>query len=53
MDDVKQKKTVTGIIEEVCEEMCNNYCKYTDMAYDHLDQDEIFEKCEDCPLNRL
>lgn len=54
------EKSIIKIIEEVCEDMCTNYCKYPgmvseaykgkkdegeEMLYDHI--------CEKCPLNRL
>jgi hypothetical protein len=42
-------KTVLNIIEEVCDEMCNNYCKYIGLD----DQDELDEHCNECPLNKL
>lgn len=45
------KENVVGIIEAVCDDICNNYCKYTEQAF--TDQDELNEICENCPLNRL
>lgn len=44
---------IIKIIEWVCDEMCNKYCKYTDKSYEALSQNEVYEKCEDCPLNKL
>lgn len=47
---------VTDIIESVCNEMCNKYCKYPDTykPEEHggleLQDSEI---CAECPLNRL
>lgn len=46
-------KTVSEIIEEVCDEMCNHYCKYTEQSLKALDEDEMFEVCDSCPLNKL
>lgn len=40
---------VTKIIEEVCGEICDNYCKY---PYQES-EDGLCEKCNECPLNRL
>ena len=41
--------TVTDIIEEVRQEMCNDYCKY------HKECDKALEEGKDfpCPLGRL
>lgn len=48
-------KTVTQIIDEVREQMCNEYCKYTAVAVQLLDEstEEMDKICGDCPLNRL
>lgn len=29
--------------------LCDNYCKYADT----LEQDELYNKCEECPLNKI
>lgn len=42
-------ETVTDIIEEVKTEICDNYCKYVDQ----LSEEELNEKCSNCPLSRL
>lgn len=47
------EQTATQIIEQVKDDMCNHYCKYTDDSYASLEQDEVYEKCEECPLNRI
>ena len=39
-----------GDIEEVKEEMCNDYCKLPNMP---MEQEELYELCKYCPLNRL
>lgn len=44
-------ETVSAIIEEVKEEICEEYCKFTAAAED---TETLIEKyCEFCPLNRL
>lgn len=40
------EQTVADIIEEVKKDICDNYCKYSS-------EEDIEEKCPDCPLNRL
>lgn len=53
------RKTVTAIINEVCDEMCRSYCKYPDQYADNHDalldpMDRLIDDhCFDCPLNRL
>lgn len=47
------EQPVTKIIEDVRDEMCKHYCKYTDKSMECLEQDEVYEICADCPLNRL
>ena len=50
-------KTATQIIEEVREDMCNFYCKHSEVinsAKDDSEYDELSSKyCWNCPLNRL
>lgn len=51
-------KSITEIIEEVKEEMCDKFCKYPDQPISegktedwmYCDEDS---PCNDCPLNRL
>lgn len=46
------KETVQSIIIEVTEQICNNYCKYTDL--EDVDEDKFYDEyCAKCPLNRL
>ena len=49
-------KTVTQIIQEVIETMCDKYCKYP-AEYDPEEHDgvELFDSdiCANCPLMRL
>lgn len=52
------KKTVQNIIIEVCETMCDEYCKHYDREKDKFHEDEDFDKfnktyCDKCPLNKL
>lgn len=47
-----EEKTISQIIEEVGEDICDNYCKYRDTA----DEDNLCERTrngENCPLDRL
>ena len=37
-------------IEELKEEMCDNYCKMADLA---SSEEELQIMCADCPLDRL
>lgn len=49
-----QKLDVVSIIDRVCEDICNNYCKYTEQAYASLDGEaEEPEACTHCPLEML
>ena len=50
-EEMKPRKSVTEIIEEVKKEICDRYCKYAD-TYNY-DSDEMPEECNNCPLNRL
>lgn len=52
------EKSVTDVLEEVKEDICDNYCKYveeygginfTDEQLERL----MAERCDTCPLNRL
>ena len=47
--------TISGIIEEVKEAICNDYCKYPDIWDEEVEGVELCEsdKCRECPLNRL
>lgn len=51
-----EQKTVTKIIGEVIEEMCDKYCKYP-LMWEPQEHDgmELFESeiCANCPLMRL
>ena len=54
------KKTVTDIIEEVSQDVCDNYCKWPEKyGVDREDCDSeravqmMEEICDKCPLNLL
>lgn len=52
-EDSEKSKTVTDILEEVKQEMCDGYCKYQTIVND---REELFAKdgpCMECPLNKL
>lgn len=46
--------SITEIIEDVRERMCNEYCRYPH-EWDYETQGELSESdiCENCPLNQL
>ncbi len=53
-----KEKTVSEIIEEVKTEICDKYCKYSDINYTREYSDEEYDKmmekiCANCPLDRL
>ncbi|MCI6173566.1 MAG: hypothetical protein MR671_04825 [Clostridiales bacterium] len=48
----RKPKTVTGIIREVQEAICDGYCKYPEQYEDDPDK-MITEHCNSCPLGRL
>lgn len=45
-------QSVIDIINEVCADICDYYCKYT-AAPGEYSQSEVEEHCRTCPLNRL
>lgn len=45
-------ENVTKIIESVCEDICDNFCRYRDTCDDNCECEYIREKgC--CPLDKL
>lgn len=55
-EEKEKKQTVTQIIGEVTEEMCDKYCRYPgEWNPDEHDGMELFESeiCANCPLQRL
>lgn len=47
--NLSREKTFPETLEEVKVEMCDNYCKYPEQ----LSEEELNDKCEECPLGRL
>lgn len=45
-------KSIIRILQEVSEDICNNYCKYKDTG-DEESLCEIIRSGRDCPLDRL
>lgn len=45
------EKTLTQILEEVKEDICDNYCKYAEQCYEAMENGE--EDSIICPLDRL
>ena len=50
-EDRERTKTVTDILEEVKQEMCDDYCIYTRMIPNF--NQECKDICDRCPLNKL
>lgn len=50
-EDREKSKTVTDILEEVKQEMCDDYCVYTKMIPNF--NQECKDICDRCPLNKL
>ena len=50
-EDHERVKTVTDILEEVKQEMCDDYCIYTKMIPNF--NQECKDICDRCPLNKL
>lgn len=50
-----KKKTISEEFEDIKEQMCRNYCKYTDKWDEEVMGYELCESevCAQCPLNRL
>jgi hypothetical protein len=52
-------KTVTELLDEICADFCENYCKYPGICLaERKDPDEADELCYqrycgDCPLNKV
>lgn len=43
--------TIPQQIERICEDICDNYCKYAADAWD--ENGELTDICNNCPLNKL
>ena len=46
---INNQKTVTMQIQEVIEEMCENYCKFKEECSEKIEKDEVIT----CPFDRL
>lgn len=44
-----EDKSISEILEEVIVEMCDEYCKYPQL----VSEEELYDVCAECPLNRL
>lgn len=52
-EDSEKSKTVTDVLEEVKQEMCDDYCKYPTIVNDREDLFANDSPCMECPLNKL
>ena len=52
-EDHERVKTVTDILEEVKQEMCDDYCKYPTIVNDREDLFADNSPCTECPLTKL
>ena len=53
MDALRKKNSnVTSLLEEVAEDICDNFCKYRDTCDDNCECEHI-RKGNTCPLDRL
>ena len=43
-------KTITGMLEEIAAEICDDYCKYPNEV---ASQEELNKICAKCPLERI
>lgn len=58
---MSEEKTAREIMEEVCSDVCDNYCKYPiiykpthiETVDDDYMQRMFQERCKHCPLKRL
>lgn len=47
----EKQKSISDLLEEAKEEMCDNYCKFSEQA---KDEEELWNTiCDKCPLNKL
>ena len=44
------KKVTEGLLIDVIEEMCDDYCFYSTVS---KDEDTLYQHCDECPLTRL
>lgn len=52
-EDQEKSKTVTDVLEEVKQEMCDDYCKYPTIVNDREDLFADDSPCMECQLNKL
>lgn len=52
-EEKKESKTITDILEEVKQEICDDYCKYPTLVDDREDLFADDSPCMKCPLTRL
>lgn len=52
---MNETKTIVQQVQEVVDEMCNNYCKYPETWNEEAEGCELSESevCANCPLSRL
>ena len=52
---MERQKTVTEPIEEIKNDICNNYCKWPDVWDEEAEGCDLSESdhCRECPFNRL
>lgn len=48
---MQENTTITEQLEEIAEQICDNYCKYIEKYSDY--EKLVEEKCEHCPLWRI
>lgn len=59
MENGQEAKTVTELMDWIAGRICDDYCKYPDIAKGEVDDpdladDHLYTKyCEHCPLSRL
>ena len=47
--DEQKRVSITGLLEEIETEICEDYCKFREM----LNEDELEERCAQCPLMKI
>ena len=52
-EEHEKSKTITDILEEIKQEMCDEYCKYPTLVDDREDLFADDSPCMKCPLTRL
>lgn len=50
-----KEKTISQLLEEVANEICDHYCKYPMLYTSDNESVELLveEHCAECPLNRI